>query len=67
MDEKRELLMKLLFGNDDEDQANGTTPAVDPARIQRWAKAQEKAQKINQTLDNSERSADILREMMRDN
>ena len=69
MDEKRELLMQLLFGNEDTPGLSQevTQPDNSPeaaARFQRWAKAQQKAQTINETLDNSEKSADILREMM---
>ena len=70
MDEKRELLMQLLFGNDDTPELNKdevTQPDNSPeaaARFQKWATAQQKAQTINETLDNSEKSADILREMM---
>ncbi|WP_295026765.1 hypothetical protein [uncultured Mobiluncus sp.] len=70
MDEKRELLMQLLFGNEDTPELNQdevTQPDNSPeaaARFQKWAKAQQKAQTINETLDNSEKSADILREMM---
>lgn len=69
MDEKRELLMKLLFGNEDTPGLSSqvTQPDNSPeaaARFQRLAKAQQKAQTINETLNNSEKSADILREMM---
>lgn len=63
MDEKRELLMKLLFG-DGESQSGGNSSAISPDQLQKWQKAQEKAQKINETLDDSEKSAEILREMM---
>lgn len=69
MDEKRELLMQLLFGNEDKPGLSNevTQPDNSPeaaARFQKWAKAQQKAQTINETLENSEKSADILREMM---
>lgn len=64
MDEKREMLMKLLFGSDDGEPGQANAPAVSPAQLQRWQKASAKAQKINETLDNSEKSANILREMM---
>lgn len=64
MDEKREMLMKLLFGGEDEESGQANAPAVSPAQLQRWQKASAKAQKINETLDNSEKSANILREMM---
>ena len=69
MDEKRELLMKLLFGdeNDPGFADEVTSPDNSPeaaARFQRWAKAQQKAQKISDTLDDSEKSANILRDMM---
>lgn len=62
--------MQLLFGNEDKPELNQnevTQPDNSPeaaARFQKWAKAQQKAQTINETLDNSEKSADILREMM---
>lgn len=62
MDEKREMLMKLLFGDGESGQA--AAPALDAQMIERWQKANEKAQKINETLENSEKSASILREMM---
>ena len=63
MDEKRELLMQLLFGNEDTPGLSNDSPEA-AARFQKWAKAQQKAQTINETLENSEKSADILREMM---
>lgn len=64
MDEKREMLMKLLFGSDDGDPGQTSAPTVSPRQLQRWQKATQKAQRINETLDNSQKSANILREMM---
>ena len=64
MDEKREKLLEFLFGSAN---SEGTTPqAQSAAQLQAWARAQEKAEKINETLDDPQRSAQILREMMRD-
>ena len=61
--------MKLLFGdeNDPGFADEVTEPDNSPqaaARFQKWAKAQQRAQQISDTLDNSEKSANILRDMM---
>ena len=64
MDEKREKLLEFLFGSAN---GEGTTPqAQSAAQLRAWARAQEKAEKINETLDDPQRSAQSLREMMRD-
>lgn len=70
MDEKRELLMKLLFGDENspglsDEVTRPDNSAQAMANFQRLAQAERKAQRINETLDNPEKSADILREMMR--
>lgn len=62
MDEKRELLMNLLFGAGQDSSAM----TASAAQLQRLAQAQQKADTINQTLDDSEKSANILRQMMQD-
>lgn len=58
MDAKREFLMRQLFGDEHSE------PAVSEADLQDFARAQEKAARINAILEDQERSAAILRSMM---
>lgn len=61
MDEKREFLMQQLFGSSD---SGDSALNLNAQQLQRLARAQEKANKINEALEDSERSAAILRKMM---
>lgn len=61
MDEKREFLLRQLFGDENN---TAQMPKMTPEQLQRLAKAQQKAEKINETLEDSERTANILRHMM---
>lgn len=61
MDEKREFLLRQLFGDENNP---AQMPKMTPEQLQRLAKAQQKAEKINETLEDSERTANILRHMM---
>lgn len=61
MDEKREFLLRQLFGDE---YNTAQMPKMTPEQLQRLAKAQQKAEKINETLEDSERTANILRHMM---